>query len=253
MSRRKKQEGGHDNSERWLLSYADFITLLMIFFVVLYSMSNLDKQKYQQLASGLNRAMGGGGGANIVGTDGGVSINDNWAPSNTNIVDTQEEQKLQQVKEIVDKYLKDSGLESSVATVVEDRGLVLSFKDSLFFDSGKADIKTDELNKLIQIGKILNQPIINGSYIRVEGHTDNRPINNSSYKSNWDLSVIRASNVVQVLISQSGISPQRISPAGYGEFRPKADNKDETGKAQNRRVDILIMNTKYNEVENNKN
>jgi chemotaxis protein MotB len=252
MSRRKKHEEPHENHERWLLSYADFITLLMIFFVVMYSMSNLDKEKYRQVAAGLNRAMGGGGGANIVGKDGGVPLDD-WTPTNTNLVNTDEQEKLEKVKAIVDQYLKDSGLENSVATTVEERGLVLSFKDSLFFDSGKADIKSEQLNRLIQIGKILNQPIINGSYIRVEGHTDNRPINNSSYKSNWDLSVIRASNVAQVLIDQSGIKPGRVSAAGYGEFRPKADNKDESGKAQNRRVDILIMNTKYNEVENNKN
>jgi chemotaxis protein MotB len=252
VSRRKKHEEAHENHERWLLSYADFITLLMIFFIIMYSMSNLDKEKYKQVAAGLNKAMGGGGGANIIGNEGGVSIDDNWAPTNTNIVNLEEEQKLEKVKEVVDKYLKESGLESTVASVVEERGLVLSFKDSLFFDSGKADIKPEQINKLVQIGKILNQPIINGSYVRVEGHTDNRPMSNSAYKSNWDLSVIRASNVAQVLISQSGMDPHRVSAAGYGEFRPKADNKSESGKAQNRRVDILIMNTKYNEVENNK-
>lgn len=252
MSRRKKHEEAHENHERWLLSYADFITLLMIFFIIMYSMSNLDKEKYKQVAAGLNKAMGGGGGSNIIGKDGGVSIDDEWAPTNTNVVNLEEEQKLEKVKEVVDKYLKESGLENSVASAVEERGLVLSFKDSLFFDSGKADIKAEQINRLVQIGKILNQPIINGSYIRVEGHTDNRPISNSAYKSNWDLSVIRASNVAQVLISQSGMDPRRVSAAGYGEFRPKADNKDESGKAKNRRVDILIMNTKYNEVENNK-
>jgi chemotaxis protein MotB len=252
-SRRKKHDEPHENHERWLLSYADFITLLMIFFIIMYAMSNLDKEKYQQVASGLQKAMGGGGGANIVGKDGGVSLDDAWAPTNTNIVSVDEEQKLEQVKEAVDKYLSENGLSDSVETTVEERGLVLSFKDSLFFDSGKADIKSEQLGKLIQIGKLLNQPIINGSYIRVEGHTDNIPISTYLYKSNWDLSVIRASNVAQVLISQSGIRPERISAAGYGEFRPKSDNTTDTGRAKNRRVDILIMNSKFNEVENNKN
>jgi chemotaxis protein MotB len=251
MSRRKKHDEPHENHERWLLSYADFITLLMIFFIIMYSMSNLDKEKYQQVASGLQKAMGGGGGANIIGIEGKVPI-DESIPVNTNIVDATEEEKLEHVKEVVDKYLEDSGLSGSVATTVEERGLVLSFKDSLFFDSGKADIKTEQTKKLVEIGKILNQPIINGSFIRVEGHTDNRPINTYLYKSNWDLSVIRASNVSQLLINQSGIKPERVSAAGYGEFRPKADNNSEVGRASNRRVDILIMNTKFNEVENNK-
>jgi chemotaxis protein MotB len=251
MSRRKKHDEPHENHERWLLSYADFITLLMIFFIIMYSMSNLDKEKYQQVASGLQKAMGGGGGANIIGIEGKVPI-DESIPVNTNIVDATEEEKLEHVKEVVDKYLEDSGLSGSVATTVEERGLVLSFKDSLFFDSGKADIKTEQTKKLVEIGKILNQPIINGSFIRVEGHTDNRPISTYLYKSNWDLSVIRASNVSQLLINQSGIKPERVAAAGYGEFRPKADNNSEVGRASNRRVDILIMNTKFNEVENNK-
>lgn len=251
MSRRKKHDEPHENHERWLLSYADFITLLMIFFIIMYSMSNVDKEKYQQVASGLQKAMGGGGGANIIGIDGKVPI-DESIPVNTNIVDTTEEERLEHVKEVIDKYLEESGLSGSVATTVEERGLVLSFKDSLFFDSGKADIKTEQAKKLVEIGKILNQPIINGSFIRVEGHTDNRPISTYLYKSNWDLSVIRASNVSQLLINQSGIKPERVSAAGYGEFRPKADNNTEAGRASNRRVDILIMNTKFNEVENNK-
>ena len=252
MSRRKKHEEAHENHERWLLSYADFITLLMIFFVIMYSMSNVDKEKYKQVAAGLNKAMGGGGGANIIGVDGGVSVNQDSSPIDTNVVDMPEEQRLEQVKNAVDKYLQSNGLGDSVVTKVEERGLVLSFKDSLFFDSGKADIKPEQSKKLVEIGKMLNQPIINGSYIRVEGHTDNIPINTYLFKSNWDLSVIRASNVSQLLINQSGIKPDRISAAGYGEFRPKTDNNTDAGRAANRRVDILIMSTKFNEVENNK-
>lgn len=251
MSRRKKHDETHENHERWLLSYADFITLLMIFFVVLYSMSNLDKQKYQQMAAGLNKAMGGGG-ATLIGSDQGSSIDKDSAPVDTNVVNSDEVAKLEQVKNVVDKYLKESGLSASVETKIDERGLVLSFRDSLFFDSGNAEIRTEQIKKLVEIGKILNQPLINDNFIRVEGHTDTIPINTYLYKSNWDLSVIRASNVAQLLIGQSGISPERISATGYGEFRPKADNSTEAGRAANRRVDILIMNTKFNQVENNK-
>jgi chemotaxis protein MotB len=253
VSRRKKHEEAHENHERWLLSYADFITLLMIFFIIMYSMSNLDKEKYAKVAAGLSNAMGGGGGSTIIGTDNGVAIQDVNSPSNTNVVEMDEEEKLSYVKDTVDKYLSDSGLSNSVETKVEERGLVLSFKDYLFFDSGKADINPEQAKKLVEIGKLLNQPIISGSYIRIEGHTDTVPISNYLYKSNWDLSVIRASNVSQLLINHSGIKPERLSAAGYGEFRPKATNNTESGRAANRRVDILIMNSKFNEVENNKN
>lgn len=249
--RRKKHEEGHDNNERWLLTYSDLITLLMIFFIVMYSMSNLDKQKYQQIASGLNKAMGGGG-KNIIGVDKGVAVDQDWQPTNTEVVQAEEKNKLEEVKKQVDQYLQQNGLSQSVDTKVEERGLVLSFKDSLFFDSGQSDIKTDEVRKLVDIGKILNMKAVSDNYIRVEGHTDNVPISTYQYKSNWDLSVIRASNVAQLLIAQSGIVPQRVSALGYGEFRPIADNNTVAGKAKNRRVDIIIMSSKYNEVENNK-
>jgi chemotaxis protein MotB len=252
--RRKKHDDEHENLERWLLTYSDLITLLMIFFIVMYSMSNVDKEKYQKVAQGLNKAMGGSSaaGANIIGKDGGVSVEKDWQPANTEVVQAEEKSRMEEVKKQVDKYLQENGLASKVDTKVEERGLVLSFKDSLFFDSGKAEIKTDEIKKLVDIGKILNMQAVADSYIRVEGHTDNVPISTYQYKSNWDLSVIRASNVVQLLIAQSGIVPQRIAPLGYGEFRPVADNNSEAGKARNRRVDIIIMSSKFNEVENNK-
>lgn len=250
--RRKKPEEKAPNHERWMLSYADFITLLMIFFIVMYSMSNVDKEKYKKVASGLSSAMGGGSGGNIIGTEGGVSIDEVQKPIDTNIVHSEEINKLEDIKNTVDKYLNESGLEGSVETKIEERGLILSFKDSLFFDSGRADIKGEQVKRLAEIGEILNQPAVRSSYIRVEGHTDNVPMSNHLFKSNWDLSVIRATNVVQILINNSGINPERISAMGYGEFRPKASNKTEAGRAANRRVDIIIMNTKYNEVENNK-
>lgn len=90
------------------------------------------------------------------------------------------------------------------------------------------------------------------NFIKVEGHTDSVPVHNNEYKSNWDLSVMRASNVAQILIDKADIEPDRLSATGYGEYRPKAENSTNEGKATNRRVDLLIMNSKYNEVENNK-
>ncbi|RDY24335.1 hypothetical protein CHF27_002980 [Romboutsia maritimum] len=102
------------------------------------------------------------------------------------------------------------------------------------------------------MGKIINQSIASDSYIRIEGHTDSVPMKGYFYKSNWDLSVMRASNVAQILINQAGIKGDKVSATGYGEFRPKADNSTDKGKSLNRRVDILIMNSKFNEVENNK-
>ncbi|WP_270941692.1 flagellar motor protein MotB [Romboutsia lituseburensis] len=244
MHKRKKheEEEEHQNHERWLLSYADFITLLMIFFIIMYAMSTLDQKKYEKLTTALNQAMGDGSAIADTGSNMGGEIGNGLS----------EDAKLKKVKENLDKYLKENNLSASVSTTIEKRGLVLSFKDSLFFDSGKAEVRSEQIDKLITISKIINQSIISDSYIRIEGHTDSVPMHNEMFKSNWDLSVMRASNVAQILINKAGVNPERLSATGYGEYRPKVDNTTAEGKSTNRRVDIIIMNSQFNEVENNK-
>lgn len=243
MSRRnKKHEEEPENHERWLLSYADFITLLMIFFIIMYSMSEMDKSKYNELASAFSMEMGGGGTGILEGGSG-----DGETTEATK--EQTEEERQEEVKETIDAYIDTSELNDSVTTSIEERGLVLSFNDALFFDSGNAEIKADQQNKFVDIGKLLNQPALKESFIRVEGHTDSVPVSNPHYKSNWDLSALRASNVAQIIINDSGISPNRVSVIGYGEYRPKADNKTNEGRLENRRVDILILNSEFNTAE----
>ena len=245
MSRRnKKHEEEPENHERWLLSYADFITLLMIFFIIMYSMSEMDKSKYNELASAFSVEMGGGGTGILKGGNG-------TTDTETSVADkvVTEEQKQEEVKESIDAYIDTSELTDSVTTSIEERGLVLSFNDALFFDSGNAEIKVDQIEKFADIGELLNQPALKDSFIRVEGYTDSVPVSNPQYKSNWDLSALRASNVAQIIIKDSGIDPKRVSVVGYGEYRPKADNKTKEGRLENRRVDILILNSEYNDTE----
>ncbi|MDB8804445.1 flagellar motor protein MotB [Romboutsia sp. 1001216sp1] len=239
---RFEEEEEHENHERWLLSYADFITLLMIFFIIMYAMSSINKGKYEKLTTALNEAMGDGAAIADTGSNMGGETGNGLS----------ENEKLEKVKEKLDKYLKENNLSGSVNTTIEKRGLVVSFNDSLFFNSGKADVKPDQVNKLVKISEIINKSLVKDSYIRVEGYTDNVPMHNEIFKSNWDLSVMRASNVAQILINNGGINPQKISAIGYSEYRPKSDNNTVEGKAKNRRVDILILNSKFNEVENNK-
>ncbi|MDF2882160.1 MAG: motB [Clostridiaceae bacterium] len=241
----KRKSGKAGNTERWLLTYVDLITLLMIFFVVMYAMSNVNATKYTQLSNSLKVAMGGG--KSIIGTSDSASIADSTKPVDTAIV---EQDKLENVKQQLDKYLKDNNMSNVASSKVEERGLVVSLNDTLFFDSAQATIRPESQKKLIEIGKILNQL---GNYIRIEGHTDNVPIHNSNFGSNWELSAIRATNVTELLISEAGIAPEKLSSVGYGQYRPIADNLTEAGKAKNRRVDIIIMNTKFNQIENNKN
>ena len=245
---RKKKGGGHNNSERWLLTYSDLITLLMIFFVVMYALSNVDVAKYKQISESLRVAMGGG--KTIIGNDDAANVDSEIKPVDDNQTSQTEKTKMEELKRSVDKYLEQNGLNQSVSTKGDERGLVVSINDTLFFDTGKAEVKPDYAKKLIEIGKILSQL---NNYIRIEGHTDNIPIKTSEYSSNWQLSSARAANVTELLVNQAGIAPKKLSAVGYGEFRPIGDNSTEEGRLKNRRVDIIIINSKYNEIENNQN
>jgi chemotaxis protein MotB len=240
MGRKNKKPEKEPNHERWLLTYSDLITLLMIFFVVMYAMSNVDVSKYELLAQSLGVAMGGG--QKVFQVTPGLTDTNKQLDSSTGGMKT-EVMKLANLKSQVDKYLKKNGLASSVVTEISQRGLEVSLKDTILFDSGKADLKPGVQSKLIEIGKILNSL---GNLIRIEGHTDNEPIHNSQFPSNWRLSVIRADNVTELMINSVHIQPQKISIVGFGEFYPKVPNTTPENKAMNRRVNIVILNNLYN-------
>jgi chemotaxis protein MotB len=241
----KKRVEKPENHERWLLTYSDLITLLMIFFVVLYSASTVNETKYKQLATSMGAVFTGG--STVLGSEENSGSSSDNAGELKPLVQTEEE-KLQGIENQINDIVKDLQLEGSVSTSIEERGLIISFTDSVFFDSGKADIKDELKPKLISVSKILNKI---DNYVRVEGHTDNIPINNSDFHSNWQLSSVRASNVVEFLINYGEISPNRLSAVGYGEYRSIADNNTEEGRAKNRRVDILILNNKFDGTEVN--
>ena len=250
----KKKPVKPDNNERWLLTYSDLITLLMVLFVILYASSNVDTGKYKQLATSFRDALNITPSGGEVGIIEGDVINSDFSDDvatdspedeSDSIVIT-EQQKLEQVKAEVDNLIAQSGLNSRVVTKIEERGLVISFTDSIFFDSGTADVKEDYKRQLIEISRVLNKI---DNYIRVEGHTDNVAIKTNLFNSNWQLSAVRAANVVEIFINQCGISPNKLSAIGYGEFRPIQTNDTEAGRAANRRVDIVILNSKSNQAE----
>lgn len=252
----KKKKEKPENSERWLLTYSDLITLLMVLFVILYAASNVDKTKYAQIAASLKAAfsIGESGKVAVVNQSGsnGDAINENQSSKTatqtpqSQTAQTTEQNKLSEIQAEIEKLLAEAGLSNKVSTKIEDRGLVISFVDNIFFDSGQAVIKDEYKSDLVSISQILNKI---DNYIRIEGHTDNVAISTPFFSSNWQLSSIRASNVVQVLIDDGKINADRLSAVGYGEYRPVASNDTEEGRAANRRVDIVILNSKYNQSE----
>jgi chemotaxis protein MotB len=245
---RREENEEKENSERWLLTYSDLITLLMIFFIVMYTMSKVDSEKYKSVSQSLNSVMGGSTGGSIAGTGGGSIIGTIGASGTGTGSEPTEEDRMNTIKSDVTKYLDDNGLKDNVNVEISERGLVIQIDNSILFDSGKDEIKDEARRRMILLGNILKET---EGYIRVEGHTDNLPIHNSKFKSNWELSSARATNVVELLEEVSGISPERLSAVGYGEFRPVGDNNTEEGRSQNRRVEIVIVSSKFDELENN--
>lgn len=269
----KKKSKKSENSERWLLTYSDLITLLMILFIVLYSISNVNSAKYDKLSQSLNSALNTGilpgedsvleNGSGIIddGTNNSSSTDNSANTDNNSLNTTQngdsvseykaEKKEFSKLREDISEIVNDSNLKGNVSITMESRGLIISFSDQLFFDSGKSEIKDNMEDTFDDIAKLLNRT---DNLISVEGHTDNVPIHNSEYSSNWQLSSMRAVNVVEYLINNYNINPSRLSAIGYGEYRPVADNKTKDGRIKNRRVDIVLLYKNTNpDTQNNSN
>lgn len=234
--RRMKYDFHHENTERWLLTYADLITLLLAFFIVMYSMSSLDAKKFGKMADALNGILRGG--STIVATP----ANSLDIPS-TGVMDSGEFKTLK--REIQEKLITDS-LQDQIETIQDERGLVIRVMESAAFDPGKADIKPQMFAVLdliaTQLQRMPNQ-------VRVEGHSDDRPISTPRFPSNWELSTARSTGVVRYLVEQLKFSPERISALGYAEYRPIASNETAEGRALNRRVDIIVLADDQNSIE----
>lgn len=252
MSRRRRhRDSGHLNHERWMVSFADFMTLLFALFVVLFAISNVDEQKLDEVADSVQTAFGvmdqsgqsllphpGGKIKPIPGVVPPKKHNTGSAADTANgqAQNPQDEALAERLQKLV---AEQSGLSASVALRQESRGVVLQLQDSLLFDSGSAALRPvarRELSALASELARLNQPL------RIEGHTDNIPVRGSGYASNWDLSAARATSVLRFLLDTTSLPPASLAVAGYGEFRPIATNATAAGRAKNRRVDIVILN-----------
>lgn len=242
---RRYREEKKANHERWMLTYLDFITLLLIFFIVLYSLSSLNLKEFEAMAISLAQAMGGG--QSVLNQPGAT-----LAPgiSGSSELETAKEMNelnnLERIKKELQDYIDQNGLNGKVTVSLEERGVVLSFQNAALFPLGSAELTPGAREIIGKIGQIL---IKVPQYLRVEGHTDNLPINNSAFPSNWELSVARATSVVQELIHRLNFAPYRLSATGYGEFRPRMPNDSEDNRQYNRRVDIIVLKSKYETAE----
>ncbi|GGG81865.1 flagellar motor protein MotB [Edaphobacter dinghuensis] len=244
MSRKKKHE--HVNHERWLVSYADFITLLFAFFVVLFASSQSNKAKQTELSEAMQSAF----------TPMGVfeahsktpPLTDRHAaPVNTTPaalplplpsvrIETAEETEKHLNKLLAEQIAAGHIPPGSVTMRITTDGLVISLHEAGFFPSGSAEVRAASIPMLSSLAMTLPQ-----GPLRIEGHTDNVPIHNSQFPTNWELSTARATAIARLLLERGPIDPANLSAAGYAEFHPVASNSTAEGRAQNRRVDIILL------------
>jgi len=257
--RRHTDGGGHENEERWLLTYADMITLLLALFVVLFAISSVNVSKVKLLQQSLRDAFNGrvlSGGQAILQTGNNVpvrtleaqpritpgvpSIGTPGSPTAAAALAARREQdELQRLKRQLDAFAAAHGFKAQVDTVVTQRGLVVRLlTDNVLFDSGQAQIKSQGLPLLAEVGTLLGVDRVHP--IVVEGHTDDVPIATSRFASNWELSTARASAVVRWLIGR-GLPSRRFSAAGYADLHPLASNATAAGRARNRRVEVVLQ------------
>lgn len=228
MRRKRKKDDGHENLERWLLTYADLITLLLAFFIVMYSMSRLDAKRFGKMAEALNGVLKGG-------TTVFKYLNDEEIAKGHGLLKLGDLSMIQ--KQIEERFEKVQTNEQ-VQTEITERGLVVHIMESALFKEGSATVepKAREILDIVS-AQVTGIP----NHVRIEGHTDDRQINTPIFPSNWELSTARATQVVRYFIENHGIAPDRISALGYGEYRPVLPNNSIENRAKNRRVDILIL------------
>ena len=233
----KKTGGG---SPGWMATFSDLMTLLLTFFILLYSMSTIDAVKFRNISYSLQAVLMGEGRPQI--TEG--QKNETPIPLDENKQQSEEpiesdvKDEILQMYQTVKEYVEQEQLQAQVSIAIHKTGVYIDIKDIILFESGKADIKNggkDVLDKLVGLFNEFNNEIV------IEGRTDDVPSNTLFYPTNWELSTARAVSVVRYLSETKGLSPSRLSAVGYGEYRPIVPNDSVENRAQNRRVNILII------------
>jgi len=232
MSRKRKKQAPKGGAPGWIVTYGDLVTLVLTFFILLFSFSQTDIVKFQQVMTSMQGALGIlEGGQQLIAQDAGPAIQDSEMQT------AGQKQKQQQTQRQIDQAIKDMKMEGRMSTLIDRRGLVIRVVDTALFDSGSADIRPEARQMLTNVVQIIKDV---PNDVQIEGHTDNVPINTFRFPSNWELSSARASSVIRAFV-QMGVNPKKLSAAGYGEYYPVAPNDSAANRQKNRRIDIVIL------------
>jgi chemotaxis protein MotB len=251
--RRQREAAESVSHDRWLISYADFMTLLFAFFVVLFAATYRDNQNIRKLARAIHNGFQrmGAFAEDESGNGGSYPTEMPDADDNSSRVQNDKTkvtlgsagsvEDMLQLRRALEQAMGQELKNHEVVLQVTPEGFVISLKELGFFDSGQAELLPGAAEKIEKIAKVLSRP---GLEIRVEGHSDNQPIHNEQFRSNWELSTGRAMAVLRLLVDDAGFDPTKLSASGYGEYRPVADNSTAEGRRMNRRVDLVVVQSK---------
>ncbi len=242
--KKRHTEEEHENEERWLLTYADLITLLMAFFMVMYSLSRVDTAKFKVMAESLANVFPVSNASyvplpGVGGQKGKEPTSAMRKPPGSVPGKNKEKKPMEKLAEQFQQLVQAEGLAGSVTVSPSPNGrkLMVRLSESLLISPGSANLEAESaplIDKISELIATTNKPVC------VEGHTDNIPINNAQFHSNWELSTARAASVIRYIIDKHGFSPELLSASGYGEFRPVAPNDTPENRAKNRRVEFVI-------------
>ena len=248
MSKRRKKHDEEHISESWLIPYADILTLLLALFIVLFAASSVDAQKFQQLSQVFNGIFVGGTGPMdfqqpVPNDQPPTDKLDSSADENTNKqqkkLQKEDQEELQKIQAKINSYIEANQLKGKFSTKLTTEGLLLTIRDNVLFPSGSAQVRPTDKKAAREIAEMLEMdPPRN---IIISGHTDNVPIRNAQFQSNWELSVMRAVNFMKVLLEDKNLDPRLFSAKGFGEFEPIASNETAEGREKNRRVEVLVL------------
>jgi chemotaxis protein MotB len=248
--RRKKHDHEEHVDESWLIPYADILTLLLALFIVLFASSSVDAQKFQAMSKAFNEIFVGGPGVMDYPSPvpeseadlGDEKKEEEQQPLTVDELEAakkKDRQELEELQKKVNSYIAANELQNQFATELTSEGLLLTIRDNVLFQSGSALVGSKDQGVAEELSGLLEMDTPRS--VIISGHTDNVPISNANYESNWELSVMRAVNFMKIILKNQNLDPRWFSAKGFGEFKPLASNDTNDGRAKNRRVEVLIL------------
>lgn len=265
MKPRERRKKGNKGAPRWMVTYSDMVTLILVFFILLFSMSQIDAAKFEAISESFRNRMifdfspspvpMENPSENISTEDDGKTTEEFELPEKEKEDDSEKdtdsdigqiEDSLSNLMEEVEGYLDEHDLNNVVSATRTKRGVELVLQDSILFNSGEAEILPSALPFLTKVGDLLSQ-VTND--IKVEGHTDDVPMSSFQYPSNWELSGARASSVVRFFVEENNLEEERFSITGFSDTKPLVPNDSASNRNKNRRVEIVIIDENYSNIE----